>query len=170
MARGGAPIRIPLLIVAVWLAAGCTVPDGPASAPTSRPSSESSRDARSITVESLGLSFQLPAPFEVIEHEDFTFLARSDEPRGVFSIEPDEPDVIEHEPEGEESVATTEIDGVDAVIVSDAVLEGLPPDIAARELLVANGDRSFSLIMSAEENELPPLWEEFITSVKIEQD
>lgn len=171
MARCPSGITTPfLLIFAAWFLGACTVPDGPASAPVPEAPSDSPTAARSITIETLGLSFQLPPPFEVIEHEDFLFLARSDEPRGVFSIEPEMPDVIEHEPEGEESVETTEIDGVDAMIVTDAVLEGLPPGVAARELLVANGDRSFSLIMSAAEEELPSLWEEFINSVAIEPD
>lgn len=159
-----------LLIVVLCLAPGCPNADR-GYAPNTQAVSPGPTSARWITIERLHLSFRLPPSFEVIEGEDFMFLARSDNPPGVLSIEPDAPGVIEHQPEAEESVTPVDIDGVDAVIVSDAVLEGgLPPGVEARELLVANGDRSFTLIMSTVEAELPSLWDELIASLTIEQD
>ncbi|HEX2294066.1 MAG TPA: hypothetical protein VHN37_02025, partial [Actinomycetota bacterium] len=122
---------------------------------------------RSVTIESLRLSFELPASFEVVENEELVFLARSFESRGVLSIQRDTADVVRHEPEGEESVAPADIEGVDAVVVTDAVLAGLPAGVAARELLVANRERSFTVILSAAEPALPRLWDDFISSVRI---
>jgi hypothetical protein len=121
-----------------------------------------------ITVDGLGLSFELPPSFDVAEEPDFVFLARSFSPPSVFSIDVDAPSVVEHEPEGGESVAPARIPGVDAVVVTDAALEGLQPGLEARELLVSNGDRSFTVIMSAPESEIASLWKVFISSVAVE--
>lgn len=121
-----------------------------------------------ITIDSLGLSFELPSSFDVVEEPDLVFLARSYSPPAVFSIDTDTPAVADHEPEGGESVAPAGIEGVEAVIVTDAELEGLQPGLEARELLVGNGERSFSVIMSAHESEVASLWKEFIKSVDID--
>lgn len=121
-----------------------------------------------IHIESLGLSFRLPESFELAEEPDLVFLARSMEPPAIFSIDLDDPSVVEHEPAPEETVVRAQIEGVEAVIVENAALEGLGPGLEARELLVANGDRSFTVILSAPVRELPALWDEFIGSVEID--
>lgn len=56
---------------------------------------------------------------------------------------------------------------VGAVVVAYVVLEGLPAGISANELLVSNGDQSFSVIMSAETADLSELWDVFIHSVAV---
>lgn len=126
----------------------------------------------SVEVESLGLSFELPGSFQMSEGAPgFEFLAKSLQHHSVLSIATDEPDVVSaFEPEGGESVAPADIPGVDAVVVTDAVLEGLQPGLEARELLVANGDQSFTLIFSAREPDLPELWEGVMDSLRIEPD
>jgi hypothetical protein len=121
-----------------------------------------------ITIPALHLSFRLPASFKVGEHPKLSFIARSADPPGVFSIAREMPSVVNHEPEGDESVRPAKIEGVEAMIVNDAVLEGLPAGIVARELLVANGDASFSAILSSTRSEQPRLWDRFIGSVRIE--
>lgn len=126
-----------------------------------------SQDGR-ITIVSLDMSFKLPESFDPVDDPSLTFVARSADPLAVFSIDRDTPGVVDHEPEGEERMSATTIDGVDAVVIDDARLDGLPPGIVAKELLVANGDRSFSVILSSTENELSQLWDAFIASVKIE--
>lgn len=164
MGVGGARSRaVVLLLLAICLVTGCTNEGRP----RAQPSPEKSPSAQPITIASLGLSFELPPSFGVAESDEFLFLARSVYPPGLLTIEPDRPAVIGHEAEGDETLTSVTIVGVDAVVVSNAVLEGLPEELEARELLVANGDRSFTLIMSALEPELPRLWRRFIASVDI---
>ena len=157
-----------LLIVALVFVPACdpnvSIRDGTTDAP--KLSATESSDGR-ITIAALGLSFRLPTSFEVVDDPSSTFFARSDIPPALFSIERDDPSVVNHEPEGPESVRRADIDGVEAVVVENAVLEGLPAGLAARELLVANGDRSFSAILSAPEAELPQLWDRLITTIRI---
>jgi hypothetical protein len=121
-----------------------------------------------ITIDSLGLSFKLPPVLQVAEDPGLLFLARSIAPPAVFSIDRDNPAVVNHEPQPGESVAPADFAGVDAVIVTNATLKDLPADVAAMELLVANGDRSFTVILSAPEPALGLLWRKFIASVRIE--
>ena len=66
-----------------------------------------------------------------------------------------------------ETVSETEIDGVEAVIVLNAALEGLPPGVVSNELLVANGSRFFSLILSTAAPDLAPIWDGVLASVTI---
>jgi len=56
---------------------------------------------------------------------------------------------------------------VDAQVVTNAVLDGLPPGIAANELLVGNGSQSFSVIMSASPSDLGDMWGPFVASVQV---
>ena len=160
-----------LIALVLGTCVGCTNDDpsaSPESARTTTPPTEASTPSNSITIDSLGLSFDLPPNFEEFKDPKLLFLARSADPPSVLSIAPDTPDIVDHEPQGGEILTSTRIDGVEAVIVEGAELEGLPPSVAARELLVANGNRSFTLIFSASETELPALWEGFIESVEID--
>ena len=152
-----------LLVLLVSLSSGCQR----SAQPSSQPSPAGSSADRRITIEAFQLSFQLSPSFQVVEEPDIVFLARSAFPRGLLTIEPDEPSVIGHEAEGGETLTSVTIDGVDAVVVHNAVLEDLPEGLEARQLLVANGQRSFSLIMSAVEPELPRLWRRLIATVEI---
>ena len=94
--------------------------------------------------------------------------ARSNEPRSVFSIDPADAGITDYEPEAGESVSELDLGGVDAKVVANAVLDGLPRGIAANELLVVNGSRSFRVIMSASPSDLADLWGVFIASVQVE--
>ena len=96
------------------------------------------------------------------------FIARSASPPSVFSIARENPSVVQHEPERQEEVAPADISGVDdALVVTNAYLEGLAPGLEAKQLLVANEDQSFSVILSAPANEIDTLWEDFMNSVRI---
>lgn len=125
-------------------------------------------DTTEFEVKSLGLTFTLPDSFQAHEDDDFAFLARSSSPRAVFSIAGDDPTTVDLSARQGETLTSVEIDGVDAVVVTNAAVEDLPSGIVASELRVANGSRSFSVIMSAPERELPMLWDVFIDSVDVE--
>ena len=155
------------------LSPGCTSGESAGDrvpAPTSGATTTSNgvRQPRDSAVDSLGLTFRLPWSFGSVPHPDFAFLARSYEPQSIFSIDHDSPDIVDHQPEGAESLTRSRISGHDAVTIRNAVVEGLPPGVIANELLVANGSRSFSVIMSARARDLSPLWNEFIRSVRID--
>lgn len=120
-----------------------------------------------VTIDCLALSFEMPRFFQQVEESDLLFLAMGGSTPAVLSIDRDSPDVVEHRAEDGESLTQLTIDGVEAVVVTDAVIEGLEPGKAARELLVANGDRSFSLIMSAPEQDLPSIWDPLMSSLEI---
>jgi hypothetical protein len=96
-----------------------------------------------------------------------TFSHQSGSAQAIFTIDRNSASVVDHQPEGAESLTRSRINGHDAVTIRNAVVEGLPPGIVANELLVANGSRSFSVIMSAKERDLPRLWSEFVSSVRI---
>ena len=121
----------------------------------------------SSAVDSLGLTFSLPPSFTIFQEPDRTFLARSTRPPAIFSIERASADVVDHDPEASESLTPMQVGGVDAVLVTNAFVEGLPVGVIANELLVANGSRSFTAILSAGEQDLAPLWNEFIASVRV---
>jgi hypothetical protein len=59
------------------------------------------------------------------------------------------------------------IDGVEAVAVTKAVVDGIPPGIVANELLVSNDGRSFSLILSARASDLAGMWPDLLASISI---
>lgn len=128
---------------------------------------EASGSGDGIDVESIGLRLVLPESFEVADEPTLLLLARSDSPPAVLSIAAEAESVLDHEPEGDEIVTVESIDGVDVTVIRNAVLPGLPEGIAANELLVANGDRSFSLVFSTVEAELEPLWDEIFGSLEI---
>ena len=139
MLKARVPTALPLALV-IWVCAGCT--NGfptvkPECAPPTSASSESATRNGSTSIEALNLSFRLPPIFRQCEDPELVFLAKSVSPPAVFSIAKDTPTVIDHEAEGQETVAPADIEGVDAVIVTDAVVEGLPAGVSARELLVA---------------------------------
>jgi hypothetical protein len=131
------------------------------------PTSNADHHAPDYAVDALGLTFQLPSSFGSVTDASFAFLARSYAPRAIFSIDHDSPNVVNHQPEGAESLTRSRISGCDAVTILNAVVKGLPPGIVANELGVANRSRSFSVIMSASERDLPALWNKFIRSVRI---
>jgi hypothetical protein len=146
---------------------GATLPDeSPDDTPDESPD-DSPNDSRTFTVASLDLSFQLPPSFVLAEDPELEFLARSLDPRSVLSIARDGPSVIDHGSEPGERLSVLEGLGDEAVIVENAVLSGLPAGLAANELFVANGDRSFSLILSATEADLDAIWEQLLDSIAV---
>ena len=160
-----------LLTVAL---AGCsTAPaaTSPATSSPSAPSISTSPDPASsnagFDVKSLGVSFTLPASFRASDDPTLAFLARSTNPRAVFSIDHDSANVTKYNPRPGESIATADLAGVHNVVVIHSAMSGLPAGIDANELLVSNGQGSFSVIMSAPAPELPAMWQAFITSIKV---
>ncbi|HKE67835.1 MAG TPA: hypothetical protein VKB55_01190 [Nocardioidaceae bacterium] len=136
--------------------------------PTTTTSVQTTGDAASYGVDALRLRFALPTSFVAVDNRDFAFLARSDEPMAIFSIDREEPGITDHDAEAGESVSDSHLDDVDAKLVTNAVVDGLPPGIAANELLVDNGSRSFSVIMSASPGDLAGMWQTFIASLHVE--
>jgi hypothetical protein len=129
---------------------------------------ESAGDAgHPFEVPSLGLTFRLPESFVVADDPGLDFLARSLQPRAIMSIAGESSDTVEHEPEVGETVIPTTIAGVEAVVVENAAIDSLPVGVVANELLVANGDDSFSLIMSSDPGDLPTLWNDLLGSIAI---
>lgn len=172
-------------VAAVALIAGCTANDDdtevqPATAAqfTAAPATRAPATSALATsvpaigetqfaVEPLGLSFRLPESFVVADDANLVFFARSLSPRSLFSIAEDSPDVSDHVAEPGESLSEVDLGSVTAVVVADAVLEGMPEGISSNELLVSNGDQSFSAIMSAPPSDLSELWDVFVDSVTV---
>jgi hypothetical protein len=123
----------------------------------------------SFAVDSLGMRFVLPVSFRQIDDPTYKFLARSLSPRSVFSIDPDSGAVTKHEARPGETLAKVDVGGPTAVVVTNAAIEGIPAGVSANELLVSNGARSFSVIMSAPTADLPGLWDVFVASVRVTQ-
>lgn len=165
--RRGCWVAIGTVVIAACTSGSSSQPSSaakPAPRVTSSVTKSGSANRGSFDVRSLGIRFRLPPSFARVDNPDFGFLARSENPRAIFSIDLDEPSVVDHSAEPGEFVADVTVGGHPAVLVTNAVVEGLPPGIEARELLVANGNRSFSAILSAESAELPALWDAFFTS------
>jgi hypothetical protein len=130
---------------------------------------ESAGDAGApFEVPSLGLTFRLPESFVVADDPELDFLARSSRPLAIVSIAAESSDIVQKESEVGETMTPTTIADVEAMVVENAVLDGLPVGVVANELLVANGDDSFSLIMSSNEEDLPALWNDLLASIAID--
>ena len=126
--------------------------------------------ARDYYVESLGVSFDLADSFEEYEPDGLAFGARSLRPQALITIAPESTAIVQHDAELGETVVALTISGHDAQEITNASIDGLPDGISANELFVENGDRSFSVIMSAESAALDELWNEFFTSVTVLDD
>jgi hypothetical protein len=156
----------PFLIAAA--VGGCTPDDGDSGSTTTiSVSSTVSGTATAYSIDAFGLRFELPQNFVAADDDELVFLAQSSEPPSIFSIDPEEPGLT-HDPESGESVSEMQLGDVDAQVVTNAVLDGLPPGIAANELLVDNGSQSFSVIMSASPSVLGDMWDPFVASVQVE--
>ena len=168
MRRRLAPLVAAAVTVAACTSGGSDARHVPSSKPITTSTSVSAPTDGALEefeVASLGLSFSLPTTFTQVHDPEFGFLARSQNPRAVFSIDPESPDVIKHVAEAGENVSNLRIGGLDAVLIQHAAVDGLPPGIEAKELLVANGGRSFSVILSTERAALSGFWDAFVGSV-----
>jgi hypothetical protein len=161
-----------LLVAACLVAvvAGCTTTgksakDGPSVAP-SVTTVQVANSAR-FSVQSLRLDFVLADSFQSTDKPDYAFFARSNSPRALLTIDNDSPSVTDHQARPGETLSKLDIKGVKAVVVTNAALNDLPSGISANELLVSNGDRSFSVIMSGDSDAVPKFWETFVTSITI---
>jgi hypothetical protein len=123
-----------------------------------------------VAIDAFALAFRPPASFEAYPADDLAYAARSTEPPGLLTIDRATPEVIKHEAGPGEDVGPVDVGGPEAIVIENALIEGLQADHAANELAVANGDRSFSVIMSAPAEDLPVLWDEFIASVEVGSD
>lgn len=156
---------------AVLLAGGCADEAGPdgGAIPTTEATVVATPDdvGTSIDVPSLGLALRLPPSFAVADDPDLVFLARSSRPQAVISIAAEPSDIVQHEPEGGETASPATIANVEPVVVENAAVDGLPAGVVANELLVANGTRSFSFILSSGQNDLPVLWDDVLASITV---
>jgi hypothetical protein len=156
-------------LVAALALAGCT--SDPKASEDNEPAATAATATigadRRVELASLGLSFTLPESFRVEKDPDLVFVASSAELPAIVSVAPEGPEIDQHEAEGGESLTTISIDGAKALVVTDAVVEGLPPGIVANELMVSNGERSFSIIFSSPAPELAKAWEPFVDSISI---
>lgn len=122
-----------------------------------------------FSVKELGLTFSLADSFEQEADGDYAFSARSMSPRSFFTIYSEPPSITDYSQRPGETVHRIDLgQGVTAVEVLDAAIKDLPSGISANELLVSNGDRSFSVIMSSVAADLDELWSVFVASVKAE--
>jgi hypothetical protein len=173
-------LRRVVAILALVLVAGCSGSDSGPTGSGAPPSATDSggppttivADPRitsdgGVEVASLGLTFHIPESFAVADDPGLVFLARSVQPPAILSIAAASPEIAEHDAEAGEDVATISIDNVDAIVVTNAAVDGLPPGIVANELLVVNGARSFSLVLSTTEQDLAPLWDQLTASIAI---
>ena len=156
---------------ALLLAGACTSGSSSGSASRDATSETSSRGTTVVgadtDVSSLGLRMRLPSSFVVVSDPRLAFLARSSNPPAILSIDHDSGDVTNHEAEAGETLSSEQIDGLDTVVVTNAAVNGLPPGIVANELLVSNGSRSFSLILSAGSSDLAAIWPGLLASIQI---
>ena len=119
------------------------------------------------TVDSLGVTFRLPDCFRAVDNPDYLFLGESTTPRSLFTILGESPSVADHTAEPGETLTRRDLGEGEAVVVANAVLDGMPADISSNELLVSDGERSFSVIMSADPTSLPAMWQTFIDSLTV---
>jgi hypothetical protein len=138
------------------------------SASASTSTSIASRPAGEFDVQPLGLTFTLPTSFHTAQDPSLTFIARSTNPRALFTIDYETPDVTATGVRPGERLSTIELGGLRNVVVTHAALSGLPAGVDSNELRVSNGTRSFSVIMSAATADLPAMWQTFIESVHVD--
>lgn len=172
--RSRAAILTASIAVVVLLATGCKSDDQGSesvSETTAAPATtQVGRKSPAYSVKEAGLRFDLPDTFQPASNKELLFLAKSLSPRAIFSIDTGSAeDARSYEKRPGETVTPTTIGNVDALIVSNAALEGLPAGIAGNELVIDNGERSVSVIMSAEQADLDVMWDQFIGSLQVER-
>jgi len=123
-------------------------------------------DATWYVVDRLGITFQLPGNFVETSEPDYEFSARSLRPQAFFSIYAESASITDFPPRAGETHHQLDLGAGGAVEIVSAAIEGLPEGIGANELLVSNGDQSFSVILSAPDTALDELWAVFIGSIR----
>ena len=66
-----------------------------------------------------------------------------------------------------ETLSTQMVGEVEVLVVENAALSGLPPGVSANELIVNNGEASFSLILSSDQDALGEAWSTVMDSATI---
>lgn len=160
-----------MLIAGTVLLASCSFRIGtddsePTSAPATSASEAAGTDA-GLRDDDLGISFDLPESFSREDDPELAFLARSNQPRSIFSIGAEVEDAPAHEAEPGERLSELDLGTGGATLIDNAAVDGLPPGIEAKMLLVDNGPSSFSVIMSASADDLDDLWEPFLDSLSV---
>jgi len=124
-------------------------------------------DSAAYTVEQLRLSFRLPQAYQPGTDPDLAFLARSIDPPSIFTIDGPSGDLgPPPDRDGETSKPIT-LGCAEGYTITNAAIADLPAGITANELVINDGDRSFSVIMSARSDDLAAAWPVFIDSVAI---
>lgn len=148
-----------------------TAPDPDASGSTESSSATDGTATTTHTVEELGIELTLPSDFAEQPSELPLTLERAD-PRTILSVDGFGASIplADYPAQEGEEVSESTIDGVDVLVVENAQLEGLPPDVEANTLLADNGTRSFSLIMSGAPDALAPAWEQLVDGLVLTPD
>lgn len=124
----------------------------------------------SFAVDSIGLTFELPEPFLSYIDDSYLFAASSSSPRFTFVIDAISTAAADRVAQSGETLSKLQLGAVDAVMVTDVHMEGLPSELSANEILVSNGSMSFHAIMIAVTAKLPELWDFFVRSVEVTPD
>lgn len=116
-----------------------------------------------VNLPQFGLQFQVPAPFVETPEADYDFSATSVDPQGFLTILDCGDCTLELPTREGETHRELVKDGVPAVIIENAALD-LPDGVTANELVVVDGQRNFSVIMSFA-GDIAPVWTAFIDSI-----
>lgn len=111
-----------------------------------------------------GFQFIVPEPLVATPTDDYDFRAVSTNPKGLLTVLDCGDCTLDGEPEADEVFTSDEIDGVPVLIVENANLD-MPDGVASNELIVADDQRNFSIIMSVE-GDIGPVWDEFVDSIR----
>ncbi len=145
-----------------------TIEASPTTSTVSPPVSTSEEPADgAFTVDSLGLSFALPESFEAVDDATYLFFAQSMTPPSLITILGAGDDIAGHDARPGETLSDLDLGVDEAVVITDAALDGLPAGLSGNELLVANGTQSFSVIMSGPASVMPDLWAVFVESLVV---
>lgn len=170
-------VRRYLLGLVMLVTAGCTsatdsVPTAPSetavAADTTTESATSPAVGNEYVVPELGIRFLLPEEFEETSDPDYAFAARLRQPTAFFTIYAEPADITDFAPRPGETRTELDLGADRAIAIENAAVSGLPAGVSSHELLVSNGDRSFSVILSAPTSIIDELWRVFIGSISIE--
>lgn len=173
MARTPRALGAVALVLALAGLTACDADTAPDPDASSASATDGDDDAATTThtVEELGIELTLPSDFTEQPSELPLTLERAD-PRTILSVDGfgSAIPLTDYPAQEGEEVSESTIDGVDVLVVENAQLEGLPPDVEANTLLADNGTRSFSLIMSGAPDALAPAWQQLIDGLVLTPD
>lgn len=170
MHRRIAALAAAILVIPVL--AGCD-PAAPEPDPTSAVGTASAAETAPAGTEQVldefGLTFALPEGFETYDG-GMAFSAQRANPQGFLTIDPMQggaPPYDTYPAREGETLEILTLGEVEVLVIKGAALSGLPTGVSANELVVDNGDASFSVVLSSEADALDDAWSTFLDSVVI---